>query len=203
MLLASDVEALAVYQAAQQAGLIVGGNLAVLGVDDDHTLCTTANPALSSIAANHSEVGYRAAELLNQMIAGGNKPAEAQLIAPSHIVARASTEVLGVNDDEMNTALQFIRFHAHEMISAIDVAERATCSRSVLQRKFREHLGRTIQDEIIRVRLEKAMEMLRTTDLNTEIVAENCGFSYAQNMGKYIHRFLNTSPRQYRLRSRR
>ena len=40
--------------------------VAVVGVDNDETLCEVCNPPLSSVQAGHQVVGYKAAALLER-----------------------------------------------------------------------------------------------------------------------------------------
>jgi hypothetical protein len=44
--------------------------VAIIGVDNDETFCDLATPSITSIAANHFGVGYEAARLLADRLAG-------------------------------------------------------------------------------------------------------------------------------------
>jgi transcriptional regulator GlxA family with amidase domain len=78
------------------------------------------------------------------------------------------------------------------------VARYAGVSRSVLQRRFRGLLNRTVLEEITNARIHKALELLRHTELSVEVIAEKCGFGYAQNMGRIFRKNLGCSPGSYR-----
>ena len=61
---AYDIRARHVLEAARAAGLAVPADVAVIGVDDDPLLCETASPAITSIAMDTEDAGYRAAAAL-------------------------------------------------------------------------------------------------------------------------------------------
>jgi DNA-binding LacI/PurR family transcriptional regulator len=54
-----------ILDACQRAGATVPEQVAVIGVDNDETVCEVCNPPLSSVITNHARVGYKAASLLD------------------------------------------------------------------------------------------------------------------------------------------
>jgi LacI family transcriptional regulator len=81
-----------------------------------------------------------------------------------------------------------------------DVVEHMPLSHSVLQKRFRAALGRSVHDEIVRVQLAKAQELLKDTDLPIRTIAERAGFKHQEYMGAVFRARLNTTPRQFRRR---
>jgi LacI family transcriptional regulator len=81
-----------------------------------------------------------------------------------------------------------------------DVVERVPLSHSVLQKRFRAALGRSVHEEIVRVQLAKAQELLRETNLPIRTVAERAGFKHQEYMGAVFRARLNVTPRQFRRR---
>ena len=67
-------------------------------------------------------------------------------------------------------------------------------SRSVLQRRFRALLGRSVHDEIVRLRLTRARELLQETDLPLAEIAERAGFRHQEYMGAVFRRRLHVTP---------
>jgi LacI family transcriptional regulator len=76
-------------------------------------------------------------------------------------------------------------------------------SRSVLQRRFQAVLGRSVHEEIVRVQLQKAQELLRESDLPLRVVAEKAGFKHQEYMGAVFKSRLGATPRKYRQRYRK
>jgi len=86
----NDDVGLRVLEACRQAGMAVPDEVAVVGVDNDQTVCSVGDPPLSSVAAEHVRVGYEAAALLGTLMRGRPAPKGPLLIAPSGVVTRAS-----------------------------------------------------------------------------------------------------------------
>ncbi len=79
-----------------------------------------------------------------------------------------------------------------------DVARQLPVTQRSLERRFREALGHTIHDEIIRCRLERARRLLTKTDMSIGEVAAAAGFPNSDNMGRSFQRFEGVSPSSYR-----
>lgn len=200
IMLCSDVQGLLVREACQAAGLTIGVQVALVGVGNDRTLCEMSSPTLSSVEANHVQVGYEAAALLDRLMRGRKAPEAPVLIKPWYVAVRESTDFLGVNDDAIARALHYIRSRCERPVGLDAVARQAGLSRSVLQRRFRRLLGRSVHDEVVDARMHKAMDLLRRSDMNIDQVAEQTGFGYAQNMGRVFRQRFGQSPKAYRRR---
>jgi len=202
VMVCSDQRGLVLLEACRNCGIAVPDEIAVVGVDDDETLCEVSNPSLSSICAAHDLVGYYAAAVLDQIMQTGKAPEVPTLIAPRGVITRQSTDVLAIDDDGLALALRFIRNHGCEQISVDDVASQARMSRSVLQRRFRTRLKRTVHAQILRTRIKKARDLLRSSELGMAEVADRAGFKHAEYMGAVLRRELNRTPAELRRESR-
>ena len=125
------------------------------------------------------------------------------LLPPRGVVARKSTDALAVDDRSVAQALRYIREHGCEAIEVDDVVRAVPLSRSVLQRRFRTLLGRSVHDEIVRVRLVRARELLQQTDLPLAEIAERSGFRHQEYMGAVFRRRLRQTPGAVRRLARR
>ncbi len=198
IMLASDQLGPAVLEACRRIPVAVPDEVAVIGVDDDEPLCVVSDPPLSSVRPDHFRVGCQAAALLDRMLRGEPAPPQPILVPPLGVTTRLSTEVLALEDRTVADALRYIREQAIHGIKVDHVVEAVSMSRSVLQRRFREQLGRTIHDEILRVRLDTAKSMLADTDLPISVVAERCGFRHQEYLGAVFRRRLSTTPARFR-----
>ena len=167
-------------------------------MDNDETLCEVCNPPLSSVNAGHQIVGYEAAALLDRLMLGCDTSERPVRVAPQGVVTRKSTDVLATNDRQVATALRLIREHATRGLSAAEVIGQIPVSRSVLQRRFRKEIGRSIQEEIISVRLKRARQLLAETDLPLIDVAERSGFKHQEYLGAVFKAKTGKTPAQYR-----
>ena len=195
-----DLHAQQLISAAHAAGLLVPEEVAVLGTNNDTIRCELADPALSSVAPNAFQSGYRAAALLGDLLAGIKPESYDQRVEPLGVVTRHSTDVLAVEDRNVAAALSFIRERACNCITVNQVVEHAHASRSQMERKFRVCIGRSPQSEIRRVQLRKIRQLLLETDFPLKRIAELTGFEHMEYMCVLFKRMTGVSPGTYRVR---
>ena len=195
-----DGRALQVLEACQQLGLVIPDQVAVLGVDNDELLCELSNPPLSSVQPDARRTGYEAAAMLAQMMRGGRAPRRTRYVEPVRVVERQSTDVVSVADPKVAAALRFIRLHATEGINVKDVLKAVPISRTLLERKCRALLGRSLHDQIVQERIERARQLLGESELSIRVVAELTGFGAASYLSVVFRRETGESPLAYRRR---
>jgi LacI family transcriptional regulator len=142
-------------------------------------------------------IGYEAAALLHRKMAG-ERPTVPIYVPPSHIAVRQSTEILHIADTDVVHAMQFIRDFACKGIDVSRVAQKVGLSRSVLERRFQQYLGRTPKAEIMQIRIERAKMLLAQTDKSSENIAHQCGFASLVYFTKAFRREVGATPRAYR-----
>jgi LacI family transcriptional regulator len=197
-----DVRAFQVIAAAQQAGLHVPEEIALLGVNNDVMRCELSHPSLSSVALNAHQSGYQAAEVLDRLLRG-ERIADFDLrVDPIGVVTRLSTDILAVGDRNVAAALSFIREHACRGVSVDEVVAHASASRSQLEKKFRRFIGRSPQAEIRRVQLARVKELLSESDLPLKSIAGLTGFEHIEYLSVVFKRMTGESPGHYRKRTR-
>ncbi|MDF7823088.1 AraC family transcriptional regulator [Pontiellaceae bacterium B12227] len=79
-----------------------------------------------------------------------------------------------------------------------DLLDIAHMSRSNLMRVFRKATGQTPIEYLVRLRIQKAMEMLRNTDLTITEIALEVGFNDSNYFTRQFRRILGESPRAFR-----
>lgn len=196
-----DVRAFQAMNAAQQAGMLVPEELAVLGVNNDPMRCELSYPPLSSVALNAHQSGYHAAEVLDRMIRGESPGPMDVRIAPLDVVTRLSTDILAVADRNVTAALSYIRERACMGISVDEVLKHAAASRSQMEKKFRRYIGRSPRAEIRRVQLARVKELLIETDYPLKTIADMTGFDHLEYMSVVFKRSTGESPGQFRKRT--
>lgn len=198
ILVCSDQRGGQILEACRRAGVTVPDEVAVISVDNDEALCEVCDPPLSSVEADHAAVGYRAAALLDALLGGGRVPEEPVHVKPQRVVGRLSTDTLAIGDIAIASALRLIRERAHEGIGVADIALRVGLSRSVLQRRFRRLLNRSIHQEVVAAKVKRAQELLAMTTLPLAVVAERAGFKHQEYMGAVLKTRLGVTPREVR-----
>lgn len=189
-----------VLTACRLADVQVPEDVAVLGVDNDEVLCDVSDPPLSSVALDTEQAGYEAAALLDGLMSGRVRKPQRLLVRPLFVVDRRSTDVLLLNDRDVALALRFIHDHAGKPLSVKEIAREARLSRRMLELRFRKAMGRTIHEEIQRVRLARARRLLIETNLPAAEVAQAAGFASASYFSKVFHQSQGMPPGDYRVR---
>jgi len=192
-----------VLEAARRVGISAPDEVAVIGVDNDEPICELSDPPLTSVCGDLCRVGYEAAALLDRMMDGEPAPREPLLAEPKGIVVRRSTQSLAIEDTIVAAAARYIGEHACRGIGVLDVLKVCPYSRSTLHRRFQEIVGRSVHDEIVRVRLAEAQRLLATSDLPLTMVAERAGFKHQEYMGAVFKAMLDVTPARYRRQRRR
>jgi LacI family transcriptional regulator len=185
--------------ACRRASLRVPDDVAVIGVDNDIQLCNLCTPPLTSIDVNPSRIGYEAAALLTQLMSGAPRPTKPVFLGPPRgLVPRQSTDVLSIEDEDVASALRFIREHATSGIQVRDVIANARRSPSTLERRIKAALGRTIKAEITMTRLHRAKLLLQETGLAVGAVATRSGFSESKYFCEVFRQNEQMTPTAYR-----
>jgi LacI family transcriptional regulator len=195
---ANDGLACEILDLCRYGKLRVPEEICILGVDDDELLTQISHPPISSIALQTQKIGFEAAKLLDQLMGGKKPPGEPLLLPPERVVARQSTNLLAIGDEYVLTALRYIREHIHEQISVEDIVDVVPVNRRFLERRFREHLGRTPLQEIRRVRIETAKQLLSGTDLAMPAIARRSGFPNPERLANVFHAVTGMTPTHYR-----
>ncbi|MCP4455289.1 MAG: substrate-binding domain-containing protein, partial [Planctomycetes bacterium] len=153
-----------IVEACKIADIQIPEQIGLIGVDNDDMVCELSDPPLSSIALDFAKAGHDAADLLDHLMSSQDTANQRITVHPSHIVTRASTDILAIDDNDVAMAVQFIRQHTNKLIQIADVLNHVTCSQRTLHQKFQTSLGRSVHQEIKQVRIERIARLLRETD---------------------------------------
>jgi LacI family transcriptional regulator len=198
----NDMRGQQVLDACRAIGIVVPDEVAVIGVDNEEVLCDLSDPPLSSVVPNAERIGYEAASLLDSLMRGEKVQATRSLIEPIGVFTRRSTEVLAIEDRQIAAVARFIRLHACEGIDVSNVLQAVPMSRSTLDRRFIKIMGHSPKDEILRVRLNRAKQLLAETDLSQAIIAEKIGLEHAEYLSRIFKRRMGMTPSEFRSRLR-
>ena len=199
-----DIGARQVLDACRELEIMVPEEIAVIGVDDDPIVCNLACPSLTSVIPDAAGAGYRAAELLEQMMSGETPATESHLLAPLGISTRQSTDIFAVEDPVIRQAAKMIREQACSGITVIDVLREVSMSRRVFESRFHKATGQTPHEALLSQRLKRVEQLLRESDLSLEMIASKTAFEHPEYMSVAFRKHFQIPPGKYRsqLRSR-
>jgi len=192
-----------VLEACRLAGLDVPNEVAVIGVDNDEFLCGLAIPSLSSVDVNAERIGYEAALMLDRMIRGKAKFTQPMLFPPLGVVARQSTDLVACDDPRIAAAVQLIRQHACNYLKVADIERQLAMSRSSLNRRFKQVVGRSPKQEILRIQIETAKRQLVDSDAPIYVISRRVGFRETKYFIAVFRKLTGMTPRAYRLAGQR
>lgn len=194
----NDIRGQQVLNVCRLAGLDIPDSIGVVSVDDDDAICPLCDPPLSSVRPDAQGVGYRAGEILQAMINGAPRDSRLELVPPTGVTCRLSTQVLATRDREIAQACRFIREHACQGIKVADVAEHVSISRRQLERRFRTEFNHTIHEEITAVQIARVKQLLAETSLSLEQLAPLAGYGYKELLSAVFKRETGQTPGEYR-----
>ncbi|MFI1566357.1 GlxA family transcriptional regulator [Streptomyces sp. NPDC020490] len=86
----------------------------------------------------------------------------------------------------------------HEPIQLRDMAARESMSVRTFTRRFREEVGVSPGQWLTQQRVERARQLLETTDRSVDRIARDAGFGTAQSMRQHLQTALGVTPTAYR-----
>lgn len=200
----NDTAGLKLTELCRAMGIAVPESVAILGADDEDILCEMASPTLSSIRLDCQSIGYRAAALLDAVMAGApgtRAAARAHVVPPRDVVERDSTRVFTCDDPLVEQAVRVIRARATGRITVGNLLGFLPASRRSLETRFKRATGRTVREEIVRARLAHARALLRGSRLTIAGVAAESGFGSVQRFHSVFRKAEGMSPGDYRERA--
>jgi LacI family transcriptional regulator len=169
--------AVRVLWACQEQGLKVPEDVAILAGADNSALATAWTPSLSAIALDTPRVGYEAIRLLDQLMQGAKPPTRPLFIPPIEVVPRQSSDRRGTQDPEVVRIRRLIREQAHLPLVVKELLTHTPLCRSAIEQRFKRHLGRSLHDDIVLARMERAQRLLRETAMPVTQVAAQSGYA--------------------------
>ncbi len=95
-------------------------------------------------------------------------------------------------------AVRYIDLHYNQKIRIQELADQVGVNRSYLTSSFQKALGCSPRDYLVRVKMEKAREMLVGTDMQISVVAASVGYTDPLAFSKTFKQSYGMSPRTYR-----
>lgn len=143
-------------------------------VDDDE-LIETLKKIVSELDSTSNITGQKSGGI-NHLI---NLPDE----VPNHLI---------------QLSIEYIKEHYKEQIGLPEISEYTRTSENRISSLFREITGINFLQYLNGYRINKAAELLKSTNLNISEVAENCGFPTPSYFTKMFKRFSGLTPSGFR-----
>lgn len=162
-----DSMAYQIVEACQQSSsldLQIPRDIMLLGVDDDETVCQLCSPTLSSLGQQVEKAGYMTAELIANRL---KLPVEQRfnvcddiIVEIGGLVIRKSTDVFLHANPYIKNVCTYIHRNYNSPISVSDIAAQVPMSRRLLERIFRDEIGTSIYQYLIKIRIDRVKALL-------------------------------------------
>lgn len=183
---AYDSLAAQAIECCNAAGLSVPDQVAIVGVDNETTICDSTSPSLTSIELDRCSEGQKAVDELDRLMRARKKPrAKNILLRQSKLVKRDSTSPIAPSASLVSRCLAYVNREAPNIRSVADVADFLGVSRRLLEIRVRDNVGKTIHELIVARRLHLAESLLRQTNYSIDLISEKCGYGQSARL-KYI-----------------
>ena len=193
-----DMRAVEVIEACMQLQFRIPDDVAILGVGNSEIFSSSTIVPLSSISIESRRIGYEAARILDCLIQGEIELTKPDLLKPSEIKIRRSTDTIATEHPGLARAIRFILDNYHNDIGVDDIVESSNMSQTSLYQLFRINLNQSPARFLTGIRLKKAKHLIRESDLKISSIADKCGFGSSINLFRTFRKYEGTSPNQYR-----
>lgn len=195
---ASDGLALEIMEACEVGGITVPDDVAIVGAGNSLLAVDAMHTPITSVDVNMEAIGYRGAELLDELITHKNAPSAPVRVAPFRLITRKSSDLVAVNHSGLARSLRYMWEHGHELIQVEDLARVAGMSVRSFHEAFSKNLGRSPGHELQRIRIERAKKILLESDSKLETVAEMCGYQNSNSLWSAFKQVTGVSPMRYK-----
>ena len=194
----NDEEAARLIDLCLRIELRVPEECAVMGIGNDEFICTNQAIPVSSVDDNLFGNGYMGAELLERMMNGESPPKNPIIVPVLKLVERQSTNIMSVDDPRLDRALKLLVADIVRPPSASELAKEIGLSRSTLDRLVLRKLGRSLHDELLRLRFARVQRLLDETMLPLSDIAAECGFCNPGYLVNAFKRKFGVTPAHWR-----
>ena len=98
----------------------------------------------------------------------------------------------------LGEVLSFMERNLQEQITVAQLASIASMSTSTLTRRFRRVVHRSPIEHLLRLRIDRARQLLQNPGLNITEVSLRCGFTDSNYFSRQFKVIVGRSPREYR-----
>jgi DNA-binding LacI/PurR family transcriptional regulator/AraC-like DNA-binding protein len=182
----------------QALGLRVPEDIAVIG-GDDTDLSLACEPTVSSIVPAVETLGFEAARLLRDLIAGKRPDSSVVRFKCMDLQVRESTGLRKPEICDIGGALQFIHENACRGTTVEQVIKQTQrVSKVTFHRRFQDVVGKSPAEAIRDRKLDEVRRLLTTTDLPLTMISDLSGFSSAKVMARVFRGSEGVTLRDFR-----
>lgn len=171
-------------------------DIAVIGVDNDESICKLSDPNLSSIDQDVEKAGYKVAKMISAMIKDPGMAVDNVYVKPGNVITRQSSDIFVNDDPYIARVLKYIHENLNQKLYVDDIVSQVPLSRRLLETRFRAKMGTSIYSYIKNVRVEKMAELLKN-GMSVSEAAFDLGFGDVKNISRIFKSVKGVSPSDF------
>ncbi|GAB7522856.1 helix-turn-helix domain-containing protein [Paraburkholderia sp. 2C] len=139
------------------------------------------------------DLGHDIAREVGEQVLPGAGAKLAMLLAEAGVTSVA---------DKVRASARWLKDNCERSISVADAAQVAAMSERNYLRRFKDEIGITPSEYLLRARLDMVCRLLIETDLPVDKIARRIGMANGDRLAKIFRKRLFVSPTEYRLQNR-
>ncbi len=189
VMVSADLFAADIVYTARECGFAIPKDIAVIAPENFASDLAYAPISITALDSDVQSVARHACDLLARQLAGERlDPNICLRVPPRRVVIRDSTTTFISSSPAFAEAVLYLRRHFRDKIYVDDLAKRAGMSERRFQEEFRQALGRTVRDELMRLRLDLAQHLMHESGLTVAAIALESGFGDKANLYRALAR---------------
>lgn len=104
----------------------------------------------------------------------------------------------GLSDYQLLQVTDYVRDRISDNIQLSDLAQQLGLSQFHFSRLFKQSTGIPPYQYVLQQRVERAKQLLKTTELSVAEIALSCGFSSHSHLGKWFRQYTGVTPKAFR-----
>lgn len=193
-----DSFALQITETCKINDIKIPEEISLLGVDNDELICNLSDPAISSIVLDVENGGYEAGRLIHLLIENKRTDPFNIVINPIRLELRQSTEKYNISNEHIANVVKHIENNFTDNLCIESLKTLVPFSRRNLEIKFKNEMGISIYQFVLKCRVEYCAMLLITTDRTLLDLAFEVGFYDSKNISRVFKKYIGYSPVEYR-----
>jgi transcriptional regulator GlxA family with amidase domain len=193
---ATDFQARQAIRLCADLGLDVPGQVGVLGIGDRFWDGVAAGMEISSMPIPYRRIGVEAAKTLAARMKDGH-PVCIRM-SPGEIRARESTRLPGSGNDLLERVHEGWASALADPAPVSEVARREGMSRRKFERAFTAQAGTTPYEYLLRLRTDRAVQLLQETDWSVTRIGSELGIPDPARFSAFVKKRTGKAPSRWR-----
>jgi LacI family transcriptional regulator len=189
-----------IVEITKKLNLQIPEDISIISINNN-TASRIIKPSLSTIDFSNVEIGYKAMELLHELIINPKAETEHDILLEGvEYFPRESTDTINITNPVLKKAVHFIKANIDRLFTMEEVLSEVKVSRRWLESYFKKELKKTPAKFIKEMRIKKAKYFIEETPyIDDEQLVKLCGFSSIRHLRSTFEHNEKQTLEEYRI----